>query len=233
MILLKSDMKNYMGLVSQKKEEVLARARKDRRLKELSSLSREEFERVLLQNRFRSFQFTPLYDEALCFLSDGDAKRAVRNLRNEEYPIRRPSHREDLFTDLAKIGISKERIGMERVSNVTQRSIDDLYGLVRPELGENPSHYDIRCISGLGIAEEALIAEEYDVILRELERRYSFARGNSVFYEPHQSHDEDHAAKLFGVLGKLVRDEGGIRAACGAMDKAYVARIGFYEQFKA
>src|SRR3989344_7164980 len=109
MILLKSDMKNYMGLVSQKKEEAIARARKDKRLKELSSLSQEEFERVLLQNRFRSFQFTPLYDEAICFLSDGYAKKVVRNLRNEEYPTRKPSHREDLFTDLGQIGISKER----------------------------------------------------------------------------------------------------------------------------
>jgi len=55
-------------------------------LNNLETLTDDEFYKVLLQRRFLSLIFTPVYDVAIDGLVNEDAKDVSRKLLREEYP---------------------------------------------------------------------------------------------------------------------------------------------------
>ena len=58
---------------------------------------------VLLQKRYHSFAFTPLYDFAIDTLRSNEARSVAQEIVREEYPLNEQSHGEDLFEDLFKL----------------------------------------------------------------------------------------------------------------------------------
>ncbi|MEK6825944.1 MAG: iron-containing redox enzyme family protein [Nanoarchaeota archaeon] len=198
-------------------------------LSQIGILPDKQFEELLLQQRFLSFQFTPLYDEAECFLNSKEARKVVRELRLEEYPARKPSHRQDLFTDLASMGLSKERIALIAPTEQTRQVIEDLYAIVRPRIKESAEEYDARCLAGLEMAEEKLVAETYEVILPRLTRGYGLKE--SVFFQPHAAHDDAHAKKLSKTVETLIQNDSTLQAAKEGLEKGFQARWNFYLQF--
>lgn len=235
-------MKEYTNILNEYENRVIDLFRKHPVLSNLASLSKNDFEKLLLQQKFVAFQFTPLYDEAECFLQNSEARKVVRHLREEEYPSGKQSHRQDLFTDLDKIGISKERIGREKETEETRKAITRLYDLVRYKSGETQSEYDVRSITGLRMAEEVLVAEAYNPILVELNRRYGLSMKDSVFYLPHFQHDikkvplgskgSSHSDEFGEVIAGLVTNRKMFEVTKSAMNKAYTARKIIYDQFR-
>src|SRR5688572_14435201 len=64
---------------------------------ELGDEPRDRIIQMLLQRRFLSIAFTPIYDFAIDGLVDVRHKRVARSILHEEYPIGdRTTHREDL-----------------------------------------------------------------------------------------------------------------------------------------
>src|SRR5688572_56221 len=66
--------------------------------------------RALIQRRFISLAFTPLYDVVIDGLEDPRCKAMAREILQYEYPSDRTSHREDLVSDLLAMGISKDDV---------------------------------------------------------------------------------------------------------------------------
>lgn len=222
---------------------LIARARDYLASAKLEDFSKADFEKLLLQRRLVSFQFTPIYDEAICFLDNKSARNAIKWLRNEEYPRNEPSHREELIRDLNTLGIDNGRIASEKVSPDTCRSISGLYELVRPRIHESARNYDLRCLAGLRMAEEILVSEEYRLLIDEMARRYELKPEHLNFYNTHFEHDakkvplgtrgKSHSDVLGMIIAKSLSDESSLRIFTKAQEEAYKARIvDFYKQFR-
>jgi len=208
----------------------------------LGSFRNEEFEEILLQRRFLSTKvFTPFCDLAIDGLNDINAKRLVGWLIREEYPLNGPSHRENLFSDLTKIGLSKEKILKSKETSKTKRVIEKLFGLVSKYSKNN----DIRLLAILRLAPELLVSEEYKFFVPELEKRFGLKFQDSVFYAPHLEHDQkmqplsinnksgngSHSDKLGFELCRLIDNEEKFFVAKKAMKETFKAKYGFYNQF--
>ncbi len=81
------------------------------------------FRSILLERRWISYHFTPIYNIGLDLLSAKHeaARQVIRRIIREEYPNDRgswktPSHREDLMTDLRAIGASDAVIAASKPS---------------------------------------------------------------------------------------------------------------------
>lgn len=200
----------------------------------LRILSDLELEDKLVQRRFLSLAFTPFYDQGIDVLEDDEAKQVARELIREEYPQNAPSHREDLVTDLLKIGLTKNRILSARHTKRTKETIDGLYELV----AFSGKYDDIKIVSALRTAGEVLVAVEYELIVPELMRRYEFKPECSVFYVLHAEHDQKlkplgqnrrtHSDKLGSILARLVDTEEKLVIAKQSMDNAYKVKTGFW-----
>src|SRR5206468_2359777 len=99
----------------------------------IGTLGEEELLAVLLQRRFISMIFVPIYDMAIDALSDPSAITVVRQILREEYPGQHgttPSHREDLVHDLLLLGATKDQILASRPSPATTSIIEDTLRLM-------------------------------------------------------------------------------------------------------
>lgn len=205
----------------------------------MSKISDIQFKHMLLQKRFISLNFTPLYDCAIDAIGDEEGKTVLRLLLREEYPAKGPSHREDLVADLTRIGLTKKQILSEKPTLQTREAIKALYDLLIYE----EQFYNIKILVSLRIAEELLVAEEYRYILAELERRYGLKIEDSAFYGPHFLHDkkqksfgapdkaESHSDKFNKVLARMIDTKEKCEAAKHYMNAACEARSKFFDQF--
>jgi hypothetical protein len=159
---------------------------------------RELISRVLLQRRFISLAFTPLYDVVIDGLEDPRCKAMAREILQYEYPPDRTSHREDLVSDLLAMGISKDDVLSASPSPATAHTIASLFSAVRKTTGENGALFQIRLLSVIRFVGEVLVAEEYRLLWPSLEQlglaeddraAYAQRRTKSVFYYPHWRHD--------------------------------------------
>jgi len=208
----------------------------------LSSFRNKEFEEILLQRRFLSIKvFTPFCDMAIDGLNDEKSKKLVGWLIREEYPLNEPSHRENLVSDLVKIGLAKEEILSSMETSKTKKIIEKLFSLVSKHSKNN----DVRLLAILRLAPEMLVAEEYKFFVPEIKRRYLLNSKDLVFYTPHVEHDQkkqplsnnkklsggSHSDKIGFELCRLIDSEEKFLIAKKAMKDTLKAKYGFYNQF--
>lgn len=158
----------------------------------LNQLSWAEINHVLLQRRFISHIFTPIYDLIIDGLSDAEAKKIVRVLIREEYPDSQgnmPSHREDLIYDLENLGIEKTEILASRPSPQTTQFITDSLEFVYKLSNEkNESLRNLGLLLMVRFWGEILISVEYKLLWSRLSERLN--KKNSRFYYQHYIHDQ-------------------------------------------
>src|SRR3989338_9556559 len=109
-------------------------------------MSNAEFKRMLLQRKWTSYAFTPLYDFGIDGMQNEKAKIILRSIRNDEYPSEGPSHREDLVHDMKIIGMDIEEIMNEQPSKHTEKTIKAQFDFLRMK---DPETHDIKVVTFL------------------------------------------------------------------------------------
>src|SRR3989338_6821506 len=205
--------------------------------KTVRKMSNAEFKRMLLQRKWTSYSFTPLYDFGIDGMQNEKAKIILRSIRNDEYPSGGPSHREDLGHDLKIIGMDIEEIMNTQPSKHTEKTIKSQFDFLR--FNEEQEMHDIKAVTFLRFALEILVSVEYSVFVRRLED-FGLNRRNSRFYWPHFLHDmkqnalgkagSTHSDMLSEQLGNML-DTLKKASACGKdTQKSYDLRAKFFEQ---
>ncbi len=212
---------------------LIERLRNHQVLSNLQNFSDKKFEDFLLQRRFFSLLFTPALESVLVGLESQEAKSIFGWLIREEYPPNSPSHREDIVSDLLKVGIPKGRILKAKPTDQTQEALNKTLKLV--EYGEN---FDVIGTVAARFIFEVCPGEEYEFIVKELERRYGLKKTDSVFYWPHFEHDKkgsfvckSHSDKFDFVLEELIDSEEMLELAKQSLEKALKLKLDFYDQF--
>jgi hypothetical protein len=213
-------------------------------LREVDRLPDLDLHKALLQRRFLSLAFTMAYDLAIDLLTDEPSSRIARVIIREEYPDgaapgSTPSHREDMMTDLLRLGVPRAELVRSRKSPATAAVIDATMELISTA-GES-AHADVELLTFLRFWGEVLVSVEYG----ELWRRIGPVLGDkSVFYYPHFVHDrKSRPLAAASPLSITHSDQMGLRLAqlidsTGAHDhfrdteEAVIAiKTAFYDQF--
>lgn len=195
---------NIEGKLQSHEKGLVEQFRKHPILAHLSNLSDSKLYEILLQRRFLSvLGFTPAFDLAIDNLLGEYPKSVVRRILREEYPLNAPSHREDLVSDLRKMGIPHHAILLSNPTMETSKAVQGVYTLVSPITTFDLS--DVIVVSALRMVGEVFVSEEYGLLLPELERRFGLTKEISVFYWPHFEHDSDHADQLKEVRSRLIQ----------------------------
>jgi len=221
----------------------------------MNEMSRGEFLEILLQRRFLSLSFVPLYELALDALSDELAKKVVRSLIREEYDSGDAlTHREQLVHDLIAVGATRNQILRCRASRTTRNAISELLEAVcRTERDDDDNSYQISILSTLRLAGEILVAAEYEKFWPQLQRFGLSAlqcpgKTESTFYYSHMSHDvrryrigsdpgltcnRNHADLMTERLRERLKltSETGLEACILASKRAQRIKRGFYDQW--
>ena len=207
--------------------------------KTVRKMTDKQFKAMLLQRRWSSNYFTLLYDFGIDGIDNERAKHILREIRNEEYPSGRPSHREDLVHDLEIIGITREEIINSEISKSTSRVVQDQIDMLK--IMENRNLHDIKGVTFLRFALEILVSAEYGIFIDRL-KDFGLTRKNSKFYWPHYLHDMKqsqlgkngvtHSDEIAGVLAEMLDTEKKIKFCGDVAAKSYKLRMAFFDQFK-
>ncbi|MBV7330182.1 hypothetical protein KFU94_18420 [Chloroflexi bacterium TSY] len=214
----------------------------------LYRFSREEFLTLLLQRRFLSLAFTPVYDMAIDGLTDPQAKQTARHLLREEYPDERGvvlSHREDLVTDLLSLGATRKMLFESHPTDVTLQSIQSTFALFGGYTDDD--FYQIRLLTILRFWGEVLVSVEYGMLWDRLEEMGLAPTGGkqSIFYYLHYRHDAKqkslddpalvvaiaHADRLAVHLTELLTSPSAIEHCAQVEEEILVVKSQFYDQF--
>ncbi len=210
-------------------------------LSSLNKLSDESFRQLLLQKRFHSLAFTPLYDAAIDGLSNKNAIDTCRQIVREEYPPALPSHREDLASDLKTVGISSKEILKSYPTSKTLDCLNQLFSILRLTAPED--FHEIKVLTLLRFWGEVLVSEEYGKFIPRLEK-IGLNRQNSAFYWPHFEHDKKktpfysktaektHSDELTIILQGLLDNSAKVNYASSVEKKVFELKCQFYRQFE-
>ncbi len=216
---------------------------------------------ILMQRRFLSLGFTPLYDMAIDALAtaDGgdDCRPVLRRILRQEYDDKTPTtHREDLVTDLVALGATRDAVLETQPSSATRRTVEVLLELLVKS--EEWALHRIQVLALVWFAAEVLVSMEYEMLWPAMQalglrrdKKDLEARGGgtvSVFYFPHMGHDKprfrlsgrwptldswSHADKIAHCLRNAVLDGPGNGAdhCCAVLRRCTAAKRAFYDQF--
>lgn len=215
-------------------------------LKHLADVSRPQLIEILLQRRFLSLAFTPLYDLAIDACEDPEAKRCLREILREEYPgYDQHSHREDLLEDLIALGATWDQVVSTLSTRATLETLDGLFGLLQKTEGR--ALYEVKVLTVVRLAGEVLVATEYGCLWPRLEA-LGLTEFVSKFYYPHVSHDKpsfgigdvprfeqprSHSDRLTVLLQTRIDAVGleGAECCLSAMRSTASVKGAFYDQF--
>jgi hypothetical protein len=221
---------------------LIARFTKHPVFDQIDTMATGAFLRILLQRRFLSLAFTPVYDMAIDGLTHPDGKDVAREILREEYPSGEPSHREHLVTDLLVLGADRNQILRTRPTPQTRRIITRTFELVGPPIDRPQRYYDIQLLTVLRFWGEILIAEEY-ACLQSRMVRMGLREDISRFYWPHFEHDQKknslghangsgtHSDRLAAALERLLRSGEEIEFCAQTAQAACNLKYAFYDQF--
>lgn len=217
-------------------------------LHNLAGLSQAKFFDLLLQRRFLSLAFTPVYDMAIDGLTHPKAKQSARRILREEYPGERgtmPSHREDLVSDLLQIGVSHHQIMNTVPNNATFQVLQRSFAFFAGD--PDTPYYQIKLMTLLRFWGEVLIAAEYQMLWPRLEMMGLQKSGACVsrFYYPHIVHDAKHKpltqysavsaithSDLLAASLQTLLDQEEAIAYCAEVEMEIVTiKSSFYDQF--
>lgn len=213
----------------------------------IPTFSDEQFFQILLQRRFLSLAFTPVYDMAIDALTDPKAKQIARRILREEYPGERgtvPSHREDLMSDLLQIGLTRSAIFNATPSPATLMVIRETFALFVGDLDD--TFYQVKLLTILRFWGEVLIAAEYEMLWERLQALGLTVTGpqRSRFYYLHFTHDakqkplthlsligSTHSDLLAVCLKTLLTSEQAIAHCAKVEEKILTIKTAFYAHF--
>ena len=203
----------------------------------VKNLSNAEFKWMLLQRKWTSYAFTPLYDFGIDSIANEKIKTILREIRNDEYPPNMPSHREDLIHDLKLIGIEFDEIINSSPTKITTDAIKKQFDFLK--IREEQELHDIKVAAFLRFGLEVLVSVEYSVFVERLED-FGLNRRNSKFYWPHYMHDmkqnplgregRTHSDMLSRQLSEMLDTIKKVSFCSKATVKAYELRSKFFEQ---
>ena len=178
--------------LDQYEDALIQQFKQQRCFQRLPTFSDEQFFQILLQRRFLSLAFTPVYDLAIDGLTDPKAKQTARRILREEYPGERgtvPSHREDLMSDLLQLGLTRQAILNTTPSPATLAVIQETFALFVDAADDEL--YQVKLLTILRFWGEVLIAAEYEMLWGRLQTLGLTATGSqrSRFYYLHFIHD--------------------------------------------
>jgi hypothetical protein len=159
----------------------------------IEDLPERDFHAILLQRRFLSHMFTSAYDLAIDLLTDEKTVEIARVIIREEYPRDQgdaltPSHREDMRTDLLRLGVTREELVASRPTEVTEKTNKDTWSLILD--AGSAEHANLELVTFLRFWGEVLVSAEYSRMWPRIERRLVVDGENrSLFYYPHYKHD--------------------------------------------
>jgi hypothetical protein len=244
-----------MQPIDRLEDELILSFRRHPVLARVGAMPREHLVSVLLQRRFLSLAFTPVYELALDALADEPDKEVLRCLLRNEYDDgERMTHRERLTYDLAAIGATRAQILESRPSSPTLRAIESMMNLVVGGGQRDEGLRQIAVLAALRFGAEVLVAVEYEALWPHLERLGLSAdeqpgKTRSQFYHPHMIHDA-RAQRLAGagaddnhshsdVLTARLRARlasstaNGLEACLSATTEAHSIKVRFYDQWLA
>jgi len=221
-------------------EKLLEKYRAHPFLVESDRISSFELRKALVQRRFLSTAFTPVFDTALDGMVSKQAIKVTRELIREEYPERQPSHRELLVNDLQAIGISRVEVLSSKPSAATQKIIESTFCLLY--MDTDIELHEIKALSVVRLWGEVLVAEEYG-LLRPALLGLGLTQENSQFYWPHFEHDiknvsfaegrsqGSHSDWLTVTLRELLNSPKKIRYAAKIEQEIFNIKYDFWNQF--
>jgi hypothetical protein len=221
--------------------------KQQRAFQKVDEFSTEQFFHILLQRRFLSLAFTPVYDLAIDGLTDPKAKQIARRILREEYPGERgtvPSHREDLMSDLIQLGLPRKTILKATPTTETIQTLQQTFALF---VGDPDDElYQVKLLTILRFWGEVLISAEYEMLWRRMQALGLGATGinRSLFYYLHFIHDakqkplthlsligSTHSDLLAVCLKTRLISEQAIAHCAQVEEKIVAVKTGFYEQF--
>lgn len=220
-------------------EELLGRLRVHPVLNNIESRPDEQLLELLLQRRFISMIFTPVYDMGIDALTNADALKVAREIVREEYPIDEPSHREYLVDDLTALGATKSQILGCRPTPATTATLVDTLGLMADAATDTT---DLRVLAMLRLWGEVVVAVEYGELWnRRIRSQFRSPSRPSVFYKEHYSHDgceplstassKTHSGRLGICLRDMVSNQSSLSAFIDVETHVIETRLEFYDQF--
>ena len=220
-------------------QRLLARLTSHPLLREAGALSHEQLVEVLLQRRFISMIFTPVYDMGIDALSMPAALDVAREIVREEYPAGRPSHREDLVADLLALGATKRQILGCRPTPATAATLVETFELMGEAAAGDD---DIGVLGMLRFWGEVVVAVEYGQFWKAIAPHLSTPARASRFYEAHYTHDgceplatasaKTHSGRLGVCLRELLISHSGADALAKVQTRVVESRLRFYDQFR-
>lgn len=200
-------------------------------LRNVQSLSEDQFRFLLLQRRFLSLAFTPFYDVVIDALPNSGARLVCRQILREEYPDEggtAASHREQLVDDLIALGISRDDILLSRPTPVTTNTIARSFELVPTAVGDK--HREVALIATVACFAEALVKAEYRALVTRI--KHVLPLDKTVFFGPHIRHDDGHAKRLLDEARVTIdKSAKSLRTFDAALKRCVDVKLGFYQQF--
>lgn len=185
----------------------------------IEALAEEDFAAILLQRRFVSLLgFTPAYDLAIDLLRDERGIQIARTILREEYPDHdgakhTPSHREDMWEDLLRLGIPRADLLATPATPATLNSVIGTFELIS-KAGQS-DHPDLLLLTILRLWGEVLVSVEYGELWKRMQHRLTIDGDNcSRFYYPHHRHDaKRHELGAASLLATTHADQLDMRLA--------------------
>jgi len=207
-------------------------------LQRVASLTRTELVALLLQRRFISMIFTPVYDMGIDALSDADALGLAREIVREEYPQGRPSHREDLVDDLMSLGATRSQVLACKPTAETIATVNESLELMAEA---TTADGDVRVLAMLRLWGEVVVSVEYGVFWSAMKPLFEASDKASSFYFEHYSHDgceqlatastRTHSGRLGVCLRDLLSSGSAVDAFEDVETRIVDSRLRFYDQF--
>lgn len=202
------------------------------------TLSDQQLVYVLLQRRFISMIFTPVYDMGIDALSTQAALDVAREIVREEYPVGKPSHREDLIADLLDLGATRHQIlACKPTPSTTSTLIETLELMGEAAAGGD----EVRVLGMLRFWGEVVVAVEYGQFWKAIGPYFTTKQRPSCFYQAHYSHDgrepiaaasaQTHSGRLGQCLRVLLDSPGAAKSLVEIETKIVHSRLRFYDQF--
>lgn len=220
--------------------ELIARFRAHPLFSRVRRMEDASFLRVLIQRRFLSLAFMPVFQLALASITDRAALTVVRKIVREEYPRRSPSHAENLVAELIALGATRTQIVVSQPTKKTLQVIRQSLRLLQRLLPEPAM--EIRALAIVRFWGEVLVSEEYECLTNRM-AGMRLTSENSQFYWPHVEHDKRHASFADGsnskthsdmltiVLQRLMDTPAMLRLCAEANSEAFKVKSSFYDQF--
>lgn len=199
--------------------------------------SKKEFARYVLQLGHLSFEFVKFIERAKLPIKSEIGKEAVREILRDEIPAEGPTHQDNRFTDLIKIGFTPEQILNTPSTPETKKVLEKYYEVVKyPQ-----DNYDLHVLIVLRVIGEVLVGETYKYVVEGLRKHFGLNPDKSLFYTFHWQHDTKGGAGDTGgvghteyydkVLDELIINEKMLKIAEESALVALKLRNQFHEQF--